>query len=71
MTSPLKAACEVVSALQIGLLPGYHVGMGNGGLGCFTPSNGITRVSITKSFCAAFVIPPSGVHLDSRQAFLI
>lgn len=39
-SSPLVA----VTCLQIGLLPGYHVGMGNGTLGCFAPSHGLTRV---------------------------
>lgn len=41
------------NAVQIGLLPGYHVGMGNGGLGCFTPSHGLTRVSTNPNCCAA------------------
>ena len=31
--------------MQIGLVPGLHVGMGDGGTGCFEAGGGLTRVS--------------------------
>ena len=30
--------------MQIGLVPGLHVGMGDAGTGCFAASEGLTRV---------------------------
>lgn len=42
LIAQISGACLGI-LLEIGLLPGYHVGMGNGGLGCFTPSHGLTR----------------------------
>ena len=31
--------------MQIGLVPGLHVGMGDGGTGCFEAGGGLTRVT--------------------------
>lgn len=41
---PGFSAC-VLLCLQIGLVPGLSVGMGDGGPGCFAATGGVTRVS--------------------------
>ena len=39
--------------MQIGLVPGLKVGMGDGGVGCFQASGGLTRVSMSLSYYKA------------------
>ncbi len=36
--------CQTSQLLQIGLLPGQSIGMGDAGMGCFKAGTGLTRV---------------------------
>ena len=47
------AVTSVVVDIQIGLVPGLKVGMGDGGVGCFQATGGLTRVSMSGSYWAS------------------